>query len=120
MTKIEEEDTKRLDTEITEEEVSSTLKNTKNNVAPGPGGFGGGAFYKMFWKYFKQIVVGAIREVYENIIYMSYWPQIFLKLMLKPLQEKSYQLKDIFNCDFFGYPLIFEEQVIWAPPPCGE
>ena len=45
--------------------MSSTLKNTKNNVAPGPGGFGG-AFYKVFWKYFKQIVVGAIREVYEN------------------------------------------------------
>ena len=47
LTKIDEEDAKRLDTEITEEEVSSTLKNTKNNVAPGPGGFGG-AFYKVF------------------------------------------------------------------------
>ena len=41
VTKIDEEDAKRLDTEITEEEVSSTLKNTKNNIAPGPGGFGG-------------------------------------------------------------------------------
>ena len=65
VTKIDKEDAKRLDTEITEEEVSSTLKNTKNNEAPGPGEFGG-AFYKMFWKYFKQIVVGAIKEVYEN------------------------------------------------------
>ena len=65
VTKIDEEDAKRLELEITEEEVSSTLKNTKNNVAPGPGGFGG-AFYKVFWKYFKQIVVGTIREVYEN------------------------------------------------------
>ena len=65
LTKIDEEDANKLDTKITEEEVSSTLKNTKNNVAPGPGGFGG-AFYKMFWKYFKQIVVGAIREVYDN------------------------------------------------------
>ena len=65
MTKIDEEDAKRLDTEIMEEEVSSTLKNAKNNIAPGPSGIGG-AFYKMFWKYFKQIVVGAIREVYEN------------------------------------------------------
>ena len=54
-----------MDTEITEEEVSSTLKNPINNVAPGPGGFGG-AFYKMFWIYFKQIIVGAIKEVYEN------------------------------------------------------
>ena len=42
VTKIDEEEIKRLDTEITEEEVSSTLKNTKTNVAPGPGGFGGG------------------------------------------------------------------------------
>ena len=65
MTKIDEESIKRLDNEITEEEVSCTLKNTKNNVAPGLGGFGG-AFYKVFWKYFKKIVVGAIREVYEN------------------------------------------------------
>ena len=65
VTKINEEDAKRLELEITEEEVSSTLKNTKNNVAPGLGGFGGG-FFKLFWKYFKPIVVGAIREVYEN------------------------------------------------------
>ena len=34
-------------------------------MAPGPGGFSG-AFYKMFWKYLKQIVVGAIREIYDN------------------------------------------------------
>ena len=40
VTKIDEEDAKRLEFEITEEEVSSTLKNT-NNVAPGLGGFGG-------------------------------------------------------------------------------
>ena len=65
VTKIDKEDVKRLELEITEGEVSSTLKVTKNNVAPGPGGFGG-AFYKMFWKYLKYIVVGAIREVYKN------------------------------------------------------
>ena len=41
VTKINEEDAKRLELEITEGEVSSTLKNTKNNVAPGPGVFGG-------------------------------------------------------------------------------
>ena len=49
MTKIDKENVKKLELEITEGEVSSTLKVTKNNVAPGPGGFGG-AFYKMFWK----------------------------------------------------------------------
>ena len=34
-------------------------------MAPGPGGFGR-AFYKAFWKYFKRIMVGAIREIYDN------------------------------------------------------
>ena len=38
--KLELEDNRRLECEITEDEVSVTLKNTKNNVAPGPGGFG--------------------------------------------------------------------------------
>ena len=50
--RLELEDTRRLECEITEEEVSVTLKNTKNNVAPGPGGFGGG-FYNFFWYYLK-------------------------------------------------------------------
>ena len=50
LTKLETEDCRKLECEITEGEVSVTLKNTKNNVAPGPGGFGG-AFYKVFWKY---------------------------------------------------------------------
>ena len=34
-------------------------------MAPGPGGFGG-AFDKTFWKYFKWVVVGAIKEIYDN------------------------------------------------------
>ena len=45
--------------------MSVTLKNTKNNMAPGPGGFGG-AFYKVFWRYLKWIVMGAIKEIYSN------------------------------------------------------
>ena len=55
----------KLERKITEEEVSVTLLHTKNNVAPGPGGFGG-SFYKLFWKYLKRVVVGAIGEIYEN------------------------------------------------------
>ena len=65
MPKLELEDSRRLECEITEDEVSVTLKNTKNNMAPGPGGFGG-AFYKVFWKYLKCIVMGAIKEIYAN------------------------------------------------------
>ena len=65
MTKISDVDMCKLECGITEGEVAVTLLQTRNNVAPGPGGFGGG-FYKMFWKYFKRVVVGAISEIYEN------------------------------------------------------
>ena len=58
---MDPEDSQKLECGITEEEVSLTLKNTKNNVAPGPGGFGG-AFYKVFWRYLKKIVVNVIGE----------------------------------------------------------
>ena len=65
MTKLELEDSRKLECEINEGEVSVTLRNTKNNVAPGPGGFGG-SFYEVFWKYLKWTVMGAIREIYTN------------------------------------------------------
>ena len=65
VTKIDLEDVNKLDCEITEGEVSVTLKNMKNNVAPEPGGLGG-VFYKTFWKYLKWVVVGSIREIYDN------------------------------------------------------
>ena len=65
LVEMDPEDSQKLECEITEEEVSLTLKNTNNNVAPGPGGFGG-AFYKVFWRYLKKIVVNAIGEIYDN------------------------------------------------------
>ena len=46
--KVCEEDKMGMERKISEDEVSNTLKNTKNNVAPGHGGFGG-SFYKVFW-----------------------------------------------------------------------
>ena len=52
LTKLKLEDSRKLECEITEGVVSVTLKNIKNNVTPGPGGFGG-SFYKVFWKYLK-------------------------------------------------------------------
>merc|ERR1711951_73195 len=42
ITKIEDDDVNKLERKITEGEVAVTLLHTKNNVAPGPGGFGGG------------------------------------------------------------------------------
>ena len=42
VSKISDEDACSLECGITEGEVAVTLLQTKNNVAPGPGGFGGG------------------------------------------------------------------------------
>ena len=47
--KVTECDRVRMVAEISEEEVGITLKNTRNNISPGHGGFGGN-FYKVFWK----------------------------------------------------------------------
>ena len=63
--KVCTDDIAKMDRKITGDEVSNTIKNTRNNMAPGTGGFGGG-FYKVFWKFHKTIVVGAINEIYEN------------------------------------------------------
>ena len=65
LTKLETEDRRKLQCEITEVKVSVILRNTKKNVAPGPCGFGG-SFYKVFWKYLKWIVMGAIKEIYTK------------------------------------------------------
>ena len=65
MTKLELEDSRGLECEITEDEVSVTLKITKNNVGPGPGCFRK-AFYHVFLKYSKWIVMGAIEEIYTD------------------------------------------------------
>ena len=62
---ISKHDKENLVQKISMEEVSNTLKNTRNNVAPGAGGFTG-AFYKVFWKFLKVIVLGAIHEIFEN------------------------------------------------------
>ena len=51
--KVSEDDKVRMDVKISEEEVGNTLKSTKNNIAPGHAGFGGG-FYKVFWKFLKK------------------------------------------------------------------
>ena len=48
--KVSLDDKSRLEQKVTGEEVSNTLRQTRNNVAPGLGGFGG-SFYKVFWKY---------------------------------------------------------------------
>ena len=63
--KISEDESCRLEERITMEEVSKTLRKTRNNVAPGAGGFSG-SFYKVFWCLIKFIVLGAIYEIFEN------------------------------------------------------
>ena len=52
---ISELDREKLDSELTLDEVSKTLENTHNNVAPGSGGITG-AFHKVF-----RCNAGAVR-----------------------------------------------------------
>lgn len=59
MKKVSNAEKAKLEQKITMEEGSRSLKNTKNNVAPGCGGFLS-AFYKVFWCYLKHVVPGAI------------------------------------------------------------
>ena len=54
-----------LEKEITMEEVSMNLKNTRNTVASGADGFMG-SFYKVFWCFLKKIVLGGIHEIFKN------------------------------------------------------
>ena len=60
--RISEEENCQLEKKITMEEVSNTLKNTRNNVAPGFTG----SFYKVFWCFVKKIVLGAIHKIFDN------------------------------------------------------
>ena len=62
--KISEAEKGNLEKAITMEEISKTLKNTRNNVAPGVGGFTG-AFYKIFQGFLKQIVLGAMHDMFN-------------------------------------------------------
>ena len=54
-----------MEERITLEEVGRTLRNTRNNIAPGAGGFIG-SFYKVFWCLIKFIVLGTIHKIFEN------------------------------------------------------
>ena len=47
------------------DEIETSLKKTKNNIAPGSSGFTG-AFYKTFWSPLKIIVYKTINEIYKN------------------------------------------------------
>ena len=55
----------KLDSNIEMDEVSKYLMKTRNNVAPGLGGFTG-AFYKVFWCYLKHVVLGAIHQIFKD------------------------------------------------------
>ena len=63
--KISQLEKNRLDEKITIKEVSTCLKNTRNNVAPGCRGFSG-AFFNVFWCYIKNVVLDVIHQIYEE------------------------------------------------------
>ena len=59
--KISEDESCKLEERITMEEVSKTLRSTKNNVAPGAKGFSG-SFYKVFWCLIKLLCLGQFMK----------------------------------------------------------
>ena len=65
MKKISSMEKDKLYKKITMKEVSTCLKNMRNKVAPGCGGFSG-AFYMVFWCYIKNVVLSAIHQIYED------------------------------------------------------
>ena len=65
MKKISQIERDKLDEKITMKEVSTCLKNTRNHVASGCGGFSD-AFYKVFWCYIKNVVLVTIHQIYED------------------------------------------------------
>ena len=65
MKKISQIERDKLDEKITMKEVSTCLKNTRNHVASGCGGFSD-AFYKVFWCYIKNVVLCTIHQIYEE------------------------------------------------------
>ena len=62
---ISEAEKAKLELEITMTKVSRCLKDTRNNVAQGSRGFSS-AFYKVFWCYLKQVVLGAIHQIFKD------------------------------------------------------
>ena len=72
MSKIKDDDACTLEWGITEGEVAVTLLQTKNNVAPGPGGFGGG-----FIKYSGSTSSGWLLELLGK--YMKIKNFLYLK-----------------------------------------
>ena len=66
--RVSEANKEGLEKTITMEEVSKTLKNTRNNVALRVGGFTG-AFYKVFLMFFKENLVRSYaRNIYQQRI----------------------------------------------------
>ena len=88
--KISEVDKENLKKKtITMEEVSKTLKNTRNNVAPGLGGLTG-AFYKVFLCFLKKIVLGAMHEIFINKELLLTIRQGIIALIPKGYKDRRY------------------------------
>ena len=62
---LKPEEISQLEREISQQEVSQCLKNTRNNVAPGASGFTG-SFYKVFWKLLSSLVTRAINKSFKR------------------------------------------------------
>ena len=87
--KISQLEKDKLHEKNTMTEVITCLQNTRNNVAPGCGGFSG-TFYKVFWCYIKNVVLGAIHQIYEDKTLPVTLRLEVIALILKGSKDKRY------------------------------
>jgi len=81
LNKIEEEESKEIEDDITMEELEWALKNSKENSAPGPSGHTIN-FYKIIKLHVPEIMLSAINEIYKT-------PQILEEKENKWIQERK-------------------------------
>ena len=63
--KVNNTDKESMEGKITVEEMTSYLKKSKNNVAPGSSGFTN-EFYKFFWRDIKSFVINSVDYAFEH------------------------------------------------------
>ena len=68
---LSEEDSTRVDTEVSVEEIRDGLWSLKSFKAPDPNGLHAG-FFQHFWADVKNSVCKEIKEVFRNEIILSY------------------------------------------------
>ena len=101
--KLSEEEKQLTDNLITEEELLSALKHTKNNKSPGSDGFPA-EFYKVFWLDIKKYLVDSVNYAYNvgslSIIQKQGVISLLPKAGRDPMWLKNWRPITLLNQDY--------------------